>query len=212
MKEARRICLPMTQKDARTLKVGDLVLISGNIVTGRDRIHNYLFNLRPTEKEVPFPLNGTIIYHCGPLMRKMHGGFECIAAGPTTSARLEIYEHRIITEYGIRGVMGKGGMGAQTLSTLQKEGSVYFHAIGGAAVYLAAKVKKVAGVWMLDEFGMTEAMWLLDVEDFPALVTMDAHGGDLHEAIDRKSFHEFRRLAGIGEYRTPPCPEKEVNP
>jgi len=110
--------------------------------------------------------------------------------------RVEMYEHRIISEYGIRGVMGKGGMGKQTMNALKKNGCVYLNTIGGAAVYLADKVKRVAGVWKLEEFGMTEAMWVLDVKDFPAIVTMDAYGKSLHEEIDKSSCREFRKLIG----------------
>jgi fumarate hydratase class I len=108
-----------------------------------------------------------------------------------------MYEHRIISEYGIRGVMGKGGMGELTLNAMREKGCVYLSTMGGAAVYLADKVKGVAGVWKLEDFGMAEAMWVLDVKDFPAIVTMDAHGRSLHEEIDKDSYKEFKRLIGL---------------
>jgi len=187
----------MTRQDVLSLHVGDMVLLSGRIVTGRDKVHQFLFRERPPEEQIPFNLRGSVLYHCGPIVRKTGGGFEFIAGGPTTSIRVEMYEHRIISDYGIRGVMGKGGMGRQTLDALRKNGCVYLHAIGGAAVYLAEKIKKVAGVWKLEEFGMTEAMWLLEVENFPVVVTMDAHGRSLHEEIDKKSYNTFKKLIGL---------------
>ncbi len=187
----------MTREDALLLHAGDRVLINGQIVTGRDKLHKFLFSKRPPKEQIPFNLEGTILYHCGPIVRKTHKGFELVAGGPTTSTRVEMYEHRIISEYGIRGVMGKGGMGKQTLNALKENGCVYLNTIGGAAVYLAEKVKKVVGVWKLEEFGMAEAMWLLEVKDFPAIVTMDAHGKSLHEKIDRDSYLKFKNLAGL---------------
>ncbi|MEW6570317.1 MAG: FumA C-terminus/TtdB family hydratase beta subunit [Nitrospirota bacterium] len=189
--------LPMTENDVLSLRAGDMILISGQIITGRDRLHKFLYYERPSKEQIPFNLEGTILYHCGPVIREADNRFEVIAAGPTTSMRVEMYEHRIIAEYGLRGVMGKGGMGRQTLHALQGNVAVYLTTIGGAAVYLAEKIKRVSGVWKLKEFGMAEAMWVLEVEDFPAIVTMDAHGKDLHEKISKRSYAELRKLVGI---------------
>jgi fumarate hydratase class I len=122
------------------------------------------------------------MYHCGPIMKKQNGSFTVVAAGPTTSMRVEPYESVIIAEYGIRGVMGKGGMGRKTLEAMKRYGCVYFHTIGGAAVYLAGRIKKVDGVWMLD------------VENFPAIVTMDAFGRSLHDEIEKMSRHKLEKL------------------
>ncbi len=196
-KNIKRINLPLTKEDVLPLHTGDMVLINGQIVTGRDRLHKFLFNEKPALKKIPFNLEGTILYHCGPIIKKTAKGFELIAGGPTTSMRVEMYEHQIISEYGLRGVMGKGGMGKQTLNALKENGCVYLHTIGGAAVYLADRVKRVIGVWKLEEFGMAEAMWVFDVEDFPAIVTMDAHGRSLHEEIEKESYSEFKRLIGL---------------
>lgn len=187
----------MTKEDALSLHAGDIVSINGQIVTGRDKLHKFLFNERPSKKRIPFNLEGTVLYHCGPIVRKTLGGFVLVAGGPTTSMRLEMYEHRIISEYGIRGVMGKGGMGKQTLNALKENGCVYLNTIGGAAVYLAEKVRKVIDVWKPEEFDMAEAMWLFEVKDFPAIVTMDAHGRSLHEEIDRNSYMKFKKLVGL---------------
>jgi tartrate/fumarate subfamily iron-sulfur-dependent hydro-lyase beta chain len=193
---AAQIRLPLSAEAARSLRTGDLVSISGSIVTGRDRIHKYLAESRPPQQAIPFNLNGTILYHCGPVMKKLDGGYRVIAAGPTTSMRVEMYEAEIIRGYGIRGVMGKGGMGEKTRQALAESGCVYLHTIGGAAVYLADRIKKAQGAWMLDEFGPTEAMWLFEVEDFPAMVTMDCHGGDLHREIEKISMDKFAELIG----------------
>jgi tartrate/fumarate subfamily iron-sulfur-dependent hydro-lyase beta chain len=198
IKKTKIINLPLTKDEVLLLHVGDMVLINGQIVTGRDRVHKFLFNEKPTKRQIPFNLKGTVLYHCGPIIRKTGKDFKLIAGGPTTSIRVEMYEHEIISEYGIRGVMGKGGMGKQTLNALKESGCVYLHTIGGAAVYLADRVKKVVDVWKLKEFGMTEAMWVFDVKEFPAIVTMDAHGRSLHEEIEKKSYGEFKRLVGLG--------------
>jgi len=197
IKKTKTINLPLTKGNVLSLCVGDMVLINGQIVTGRDKLHKFLFNKKPSKKQIPFNLEGTILYHCGPIIKKTAKGFELIAGGPTTSMRIEMYEHRIISEYGLRGVMGKGGMGRQTLNALKENGCVYLHTIGGAAVYLADRVKKVVDVWKLEDFGNTEAMWVFDVKEFPAIVTMDAHGGSLHEKIERSSYIEFKRLIGL---------------
>jgi tartrate/fumarate subfamily iron-sulfur-dependent hydro-lyase beta chain len=191
------LTLPLTRKDVLQLHVGDMVSINGQIVTGRDRLHKFLYNERPSGKQMPVNLEGTILYHCGPIVKRTGKGFRLAACGPTTSMRVEMYEPTIISRYGIKGVMGKGGMGPMTLKALRENGCVYLNAFGGAAVYLADRVKKVAGVWKLEEFGMTEAMWVLEVEDFPAIVTMDAYGNSLHEGIEKRSQREFKKFIGL---------------
>jgi tartrate/fumarate subfamily iron-sulfur-dependent hydro-lyase beta chain len=193
---AAKIRLPLSEESARALKAGDLVMISGSVVTGRDKIHKYLAQNRPPQQVIPFNLAGTILYHCGPVMEKLDGGYRVLAAGPTTSMRMEMYEAEIIRGYGIRGVMGKGGMGEKTRQALLENGCVYLHTIGGAAVYLADRIVKTQGTWMLEEFGPTEAMWIFEVEDFPAMVTMDCHGGDLHREIEEMSVDRFAELMG----------------
>jgi fumarate hydratase class I len=197
MRKTKTIKLPLTKDDVMKLHVGDMVLINGLLVTGRDRVHKFLFYERPKAEKIPFNLKGTILYHCGPIIRKTEEGFRLIAGGPTTSMRVEIYEHQIISEYGICGVIGKGGMGEKTLNALKENGCVYLHTIGGAAVYLADRVKRVVDVWKLEEFGMAEAMWLFDVVNFPAIVTMDAHGRSFHNEIERRSYSEWERLLGL---------------
>ncbi len=192
--KVKAVRLPLSRTDVLSLHAGDTVLITGRLVTGRDKLHRFLCNENPRKKGIPFNLEGAVLYHCGPIIEKTPEGYRCVAAGPTTSMRVERYAARIIADYGIRGIMGKGGMGGETLHALSEFGCVYLQAIGGAAVYLADRVKHVVGVWKLEEFGMTEAMWILEVDDFPAIVTMDAHCVSVHERIEKKSRAVFEKL------------------
>ena len=174
----------------RGLKVGDVVLVSGPAFTGRDAVHHHLMSHEP-----PVDLRGSVLYHCGPVVRKLDdGSWTVTAAGPTTSIREEPYQADIIGKYGIRAVIGKGGMGARTLAALKEHGAVYLNAIGGAAQFYARTIRSVDGVSLM-EFGTPEAMWHLTIEDFPAIVTMDAHGGSLHKGVEQRSAEE---LAAIG--------------
>jgi len=129
-------------------------------------------------------------------MKKIESGYQVIAAGPTTSMRVEMYEADVIRQYGLRGVMGKGGMGEKTAKALQEEGCVYLQTIGGAAAYLADRIVKTIDSWKLEDFGTTEAMWIFEVKDFPAIVTMDSHGNSRHKEIEAESLMKFRGLIG----------------
>lgn len=179
---------PLTEEQVRELKVGDVVLISGEIYTGRDAVHAYLMKHEP-----PVNLQGAVLYHCGPVVMK-NGRYEIKAAGPTTSIREEPYQGEVIKRYGVRAVIGKGGMGAKTLAAMQEFGAVYLNAIGGAAQYYAKCIDGVLGVNFL-EFGIPEAMWHLRVTDFPAIVTMDAHGNSLHADVEQSSALLLAKLA-----------------
>lgn len=190
------INLPLTDDNVMSLKAGDFVLLSGTIVTGRDRIHKYLVEQRPRKEDIPFDLKGAVLYHCGPVMQMTEEGYKAVAAGPTTSMRVEMYEPAVIREYGLRGIIGKGGMGSGTLEALKETGSVYFQTVGGAAAYLADRIKKTLNVWKLDDFGPTEAMWLFEIEDFPVIVTMDSQGNNMHSEIEKRSFEKFQELIG----------------
>jgi fumarate hydratase class I len=172
---------PLTEAAVRSLKVGDVVMISGRMFTGRDAVHSHLMKNAP-----PVDLNGSVLYHCGPVVAKEGDTWRVTAAGPTTSIREEPYQGEIIKRYGVRAVMGKGGMGAKTLAALKEHGAVYLNAVGGAAQFYARSIEKVDGVSLL-EFGTPEAMWHLTVKDFPAIVTMDAHGNSLHKDIEQES-------------------------
>jgi len=155
-----------------------VVIINGDIYTGRDNVHAYLMKNPP-----PVDLNGQIIYHCGPVMLKQGDEWVAKAGGPTTSSREEPYQAEVLRRYGVRAVIGKGGMGAKTLAGLQEVGAVYLNAIGGAAQYYARSVEKVLGVHLF-EFGIPEAMWHLRVNNFAAVVTMDSHGNSLHKDVE----------------------------
>lgn len=185
--------LPTDDATMRKLRVGDEVALNGVIVTARDRAHKYMVEESPTDLE-PI-LAGTVIYHCGPVMRKeSDGNWSVVAAGPTTSIREEIYQADVIERYNVRGVIGKGGMGTKTLAGLKKSGAVYLHAIGGASQILARSVKRVIGVEKLDEFGVPEAFWRFDVEKFPVVVTMDSTGASLHEQVNSDAAERYARI------------------
>jgi fumarate hydratase class I len=180
---------PLTEDQVRGLKVGDVVLISGEMYTGRDAVHSYLM-----KHDSPVDLNGSVLYHCGPVVLKNNGSYKITAAGPTTSIREEPYQADIIKRYGVRAVMGKGGMGKKTLDGLQDSGAVYLNAIGGAAQYYSRCIEEVIDVNLL-EFGVPEAIWHLRVKDFPAIVTMDAHGNSLHADVEQASAVMLAKLA-----------------
>jgi fumarate hydratase, class I len=180
---------PISEDQIRSLKVGDVVLISGRVYTGRDAVHAYLMKHEP-----PVDLRGGVLYHCGPVLVKEGEGWRITAAGPTTSIREEPYQADIIERYGVRVVIGKGGMGARTLAGLKQSGAVYLNGIGGAAQFYARCIERVDGV-SLTEFGTPEAMWHLWVRDFPAIVTMDAHGNSLHRDVEAASGKILATLA-----------------
>jgi len=190
------VSLPLSRENASALTAGDIVSITGQVMTGRDRIHRYLFEDRPRKEDIPFDLTGSVIYHCGPVMKKLDGEFRALSAGPTTSIRVEMFTPAIIETYGIRGIMGKGGMGEKTLQALQEHSCVYFHTIGGASAFLADRITGTLGVWKLEEFGPAEAMWLLEIREFPAIVTMDAHGNSIHKEIEEASYSKLLELTG----------------
>ena len=173
---------PISEDRIRTLKVGDEVVITGTLFTGRDAVHKYLHDGGKLPPGVN--LKEGILYHCGPVVIKDESGnWKCTAAGPTTSIREEPYQGQVIHELGLRGVIGKGGMGDRTLAACKENGCVYLHAIGGAAQVLAQCIKRVRNVYMMEKFGAPEAIWEFEVENFPAVVTMDSHGNSLHKDV-----------------------------
>jgi fumarate hydratase class I len=180
---------PLAEAQVRALKVGDVMLISGEMFTGRDNVHAYLMKNPP-----PVDLHGAVLYHCGPVMLKDGNRWSVKAAGPTTSIREEPYQADVIKRYGVRAVIGKGGMGPKTLAALKEAGAVYLNAIGGAAQYYARTVEEVLGVYLMD-FGIPEAMWRLRVKDFAAIVTMDANGNSLHADIEKATGEALAKLA-----------------
>lgn len=192
---AIKLKVPISEEEIRKLKVGDEVLLSGIIVTARDQAHKLMVEKRPDF--IREYLKESVIYHCGPVVRKNEdGSWSFVSAGPTTSIREEPYQADVICEYNVRGVIGKGGMGKKTLDGLKKCGAVYFHAVGGAGTLIANTVKRVVEVFKLEEFGTPEAFWVIEVEDFPLVVTMDSHGNSLHEKILEESRENFEKLIG----------------
>jgi fumarate hydratase class I len=176
-----RLKTPLTDADIQKLKVGDVVLLDGVVFTGRDAVHKYLHD----GGELDVIKNG-VIYHCGPVVLKEGSQYRVVAAGPTTSIREEPYQADIIKRFGIKAVIGKGGMGANTQKACQNYGCVYLHGIGGAAQIYAECVKRVLSV-RLEQFGSPEAVWELEVQNFPAVVTIDSHGNNLQQVVTEAS-------------------------
>lgn len=200
------LTIPVAEDDVRALHVGDTVYLSGVMVTGRDTAHKYMIENFIRTEAVPESekavyealeqlLKEGVIYHCGPVVREREDGeWEFVAAGPTTSIREEVYEPDVIAHFGLRGVIGKGGMGPNTLRACEEHGAVYFHAIGGAASLIADAVKEVVAVHKKDAFGVPEAFWVVRVEDFPVIVTMDTHGRSIHDEVEAASQEALERL------------------
>ena len=209
VKTCTRLNFPTDVGAIKTLRMGKVVLISGVILTARDRAHKWLFDkfIAQTDPasdtdldiyhQLKRVLHNSCIYHCGPVVSgSKQNGYTFLSAGPTTSMREEVYQAEIIQHFHLRGIIGKGGMGAKTLSALKQERAVYLHAVGGAAVVIAETIKEVLAVYKL-EFGAPEAMWLIRVEDFPAIVTMNADGESLHAQVKKNSGQKLENLLKV---------------
>jgi len=194
-----KVPIPISDEIIQDLKVGDPVLLSGVMVTGRDAAHKWMVESFIKKMQTPTPedvqvyealkplLEGGVIYHCGPVVAGLDTkDYQFVAAGPTTSTREEPYQGDVMHHFNIKGVIGKGGMGPKTLAACQEVPGVYFHAVGGAASLIAKSVEEVLTVYKY-EFGVPEAMWVIRVKDFPVVVTMDAHGASLHAEVDSTS-------------------------
>lgn len=187
-----QLTTPISKATISQLKVGDEVTITGVLFTGRDAVHKYLHEGGKLPPGVS--LDGGVLYHCGPVVIKdERGQWKCVAAGPTTSIREEPYQWQVIRDLGLRGVIGKGGMGDKTLEACKKYGCAYLHAIGGAAQVLAQSIQRVPNVYLMEEFGAPEAIWQFDVLNFPAVVTMDSHGNSLHKEVFAASQAELSK-------------------
>lgn len=192
---------PIDEAQILALRAGDMVSISGVILTARDAAHKWMVEQLidgcpaqedlPVYEEIKRVLRGGVIFHCGPIVRQSDGRWEFVSAGPTTSARTELYEDRVIEHFGVRVVVGKGGMGRRTLEALQKFKAVYVHGIGGAGALSAQAVKEVLAVYKT-EFGLPEALWKIRVEKLTGVVTMDAHGNSLHRAVEEASLRSLQ--------------------
>ena len=188
----RHLQYPFTLDQVRSLKAGQFVSVSGLVFTARDRAHKYLFD----GGKCPADLKDGAVYHCGPVMLRKEGAWVVCAAGPTTSTREEQYLPRIVKDCGVRVIIGKGGLGRPTEALCKQNGCVYLHAVGGAAQILAGKVVTVRGVHFLREFGLTEAMWELELKDFPAIVAVDAQGRNLLRNVQVGSRRVLAHLLG----------------
>lgn len=202
------LSIPIPDEAIRALHVGDTVNLNGIVVLGRDAAHTFLVEHyvkaqtvaaedAALYEELKKLLGGGVIYHCGPVVKKHEDGhYTFVAAGPTTSIREEPYQADVIRHFNVKGVIGKGGMGASTLKACQEQPAVYLHAIGGAATLIAQSVKEVVTVHKL-EFGVPEAMWVIRVEDFPVVVTMDSHGQSIHDIVQADSRQKLAGLIGV---------------
>lgn len=201
------LTIPISDEKIKELHVGDQVLLTGVMVTGRDAAHSYIIDNfvktggRPPESEVALYeelkklLKNSAIYHCGPVVSQdPDGTWHFVASGPTTSIREEPYQADVMAHFGIKAVIGKGGMGPKTLQGCVDHTYVYLHAVGGAATLIADSVKQVLKVYKKDEFGVPEAFWVIRVEEFPAVVTMDAHGESIHAQVEAASQERFSEL------------------
>ena len=189
----KHIQLPMDEQTVRSLQLGDSVMLSGRIFTARDAAHSYLVSHDVLEQPAP-DLGDGVLYHCGPVIVKRDGQWVVTAAGPTTSSREEPYEATVIGRFGIKAIIGKGGMGPDTAEACKRHGCVYLQATGGAAQVLAAAVAEVTNVYYYDKFGAPEAIWEFNVIDFPATVTMDAFGNSLHKDVLERSRQRLAQL------------------
>jgi fumarate hydratase subunit beta len=202
----KKLTIPIKDDEIRSLQMGESVLLSGVMITARDAAHKWMIDtfIRKTRQPqgddlevyeaLKSILDGGVIYHCGPVVAGLDTKeYKFVAAGPTTSIREEPYQGDVMNHFNVKGVIGKGGMGNLTLKACAEVPGVYFHAVGGAATLIAMSVQKVIGVHKLN-FGVPEAMWVIDVKDFPVVVTMDAHGKSLHEEIAEKSRAQLQKL------------------
>ena len=204
----KELTIPISSEDIRELHTGDTVTITGIMATGRDTVHKWMIDtfIRKTrepqgddlevyEKIKPI-FKESLIYHCGPVVAGLEtGNYKFVAAGPTTSIREEPYQSEVMHHFDMRGVIGKGGMGTKTLQACQDVPAVYFHAIGGAATLIAESVEEVIDVYKLD-FGVPEAIWVLNVKEFPVVVTMDSHGKSIHAEVEEASLKKLKELIG----------------
>ncbi len=180
-----RLKSPLSEGDVEKLRVGDVVYISGVVVTARDEAHRKVLEALEAGADLPVDLRGLVLYHCGPVARRRpDGSWEIMAAGPTTSMRMESVEAEFIARTGVKLVVGKGGMGPRTAEAMKRYKAAYAVFTGGAGALAAESVRRVLGVYWLEELGVPEAMWVLEVEDFgPLVVTIDSTGRNFYEEL-----------------------------
>ncbi|MCE4628533.1 MAG: FumA C-terminus/TtdB family hydratase beta subunit [Desulfurococcales archaeon] len=184
---------PISDEDVEKLRVGDIIYITGIMVTARDEAHKKILEVLERGEKLPIDLRGLVLYHCGPVVRKRPDGtWEVVAAGPTTSMRMESVEAEFIAKTGVKVIVGKGGMGRRTAEAMKKYKAVYAVFTGGAGALAANRIKRVVDVYWLEELGIPEAVWVFEVEEFgPLVVTIDSHGNNYYE----KHMEEVRKRA-----------------
>ncbi len=189
----KKLVSPLTEKQVRALRAGDEMALSGLVITARDRAHRFLVE-EAKPGELPFDLAGAVIYHCGPLVSKTGREYQIVSAGPTTSARMNPYMGRVLRKFGVRGIIGKGGMDEVLLPVFKELGVAYFSAVGGAGVLLANRIVQVRGHFKLKEFGTAECFWILEVDELPLVVGMDARGRSLYGKVETRAHNILQKL------------------
>lgn len=176
-----QLTTPLSINDIKKLSVGDTVYLSGKLFTARDEAHKKLLELKRKNKKIPFNPEEMALFHCGPVVKKEKNKWIVVSAGPTTSIRMDDFESEFLSSFAVKMIIGKGGMGKETLKALKKTGAVYAHFTGGAGALAAKSIKKVENVYFLKELGIPEAVWILEVEKFgPLIVTMDTKGNSFY--------------------------------
>jgi len=186
---------PVTEDEIRKLKMGDLVYVTGTVITARDEAHLKALELHEKGEEPPVDFKGVGVFHCGPIMKEADGEWTVVAAGPTTSARMEIFQDDFIEIFRPALIIGKGGMGDRTSKACQEYGCVYGAFTGGAALLAARGIKRVREVHWLEELGMPECLWVYDVEDFgPMIVTIDTHGNNMTQDVKEEVMARMEKI------------------
>jgi tartrate/fumarate subfamily iron-sulfur-dependent hydro-lyase beta chain len=190
-----RVTLPVDETVVRNVHAGDVIYLTGTVVTARDEAHKEAIEHYDRGDGVPVNFADVAVFHCGPIVTKQNDGWQVVAAGPTTSSRMELFEYDFIKRFGTRVIIGKGGMGQKTVRACKEFGALYTAFTGGAAVLAADAIKKVTDVFWLEELGMPEALWVFEVEDFgPLTVTIDAHGNNLTEDIKNRAKEQAKDM------------------
>jgi len=191
----RSLTLPIDEAAVRKLRVGDVLFLSGRVFTARDEAHRAMLEAHERGEALPFAPEEMALFHCGPIARSNGDVWKVIAAGPTTSDRMEVFEDRLLEAFAPRVLIGKGGMGDRTLAALEKVGAIYAHYTGGAGALAARQIERVEDVHWLEELGMPEAVWILEVREFgPLLVTMDSRGESLYKVLESTFAENMRAI------------------
>ena len=183
MTQEVKLIPPITEEQARSLSCGDVVFLQGTVLAWRDRAIERMFELYDRGEKFPVNLDGSVHWHCGPIVRKTESGWTIISAGPTSSTRFSKAEAKAVEEFGVRIIVGKGGMYSETREALKRKGAAFLAAVGGSASFYAKQICRVKEVHWLD-LGLPEAIWVLEMRDFgPLLVTMDSRGRSLYDEL-----------------------------